>query len=160
MQRLTLILIGVGALILVVMFFTGDNQTRLEGEVTEVRTIANSDDSSIALVNFRIENITNRPFVGYQREVEMIDAEGRTRHGLLVQEFDLQQLFKYYAQQLGGMKDEPFSAQKTVEAGDERGFLIGARFETTEAELKARQDLIIRLTDGANRTSVIRESDE
>ena len=160
MQRLALILIGVGAVVLAVMFFTGDNQTRLEGRVTEVRTIANTDDSSIALINFRVENVTPHPFVGYQREIDMVDAEGTTHRGLLVQEFDLKQLFQYYAQQLGGMKDEPFTAQKSVEPGDARGFLIGARFETTEAELKGRKDLIIRLTDGANRTSVIHESEQ
>ena len=159
MQKLAIALIALGAVAVGVLFLTRGPQARLAGEITEVRTLEVEPEASVAFVNFRIENITAHPFVAYDRRLELIDAQGDRRIGTLVLAPDLQDLFKYFPE-LGGMKDEPLLHEGRFEPGERRGALMAARFEIPVASLEGRQQLKIRLVDGANRPTEILEHPE
>ena len=159
MQKLALALIAVGAVVVGLLFFTSSDQSRLEGEITEVRTLGMTDGASVALVNFEARNITQHPFVAYDRRLELVDGEGKSNVGKIVQGVDLKSLFEYYPD-LGGMKDEPFLHEGTIDAGKTHRGLIAARFEVSEDRLKGRQRLVLRLTDGANRPTELAEAVE
>ena len=159
MNRLLLVLVLVGVVAVGALFFTRGPQPRLEGQITEVRTLSVEPDASVVLVNFRAENITRNNFVANDRRLEVIDAQGQTHRGTTVNTIDLKDLFQYFPT-LGGMKDEPFGAQTEVPSGETVRGLIAARFEMSEEALKARQAMVIRVTDGVGRETVLRDPPE
>ena len=159
MQKLLLALVTVGVVALGALFLARGPQARLAGEITEVRTLEVEPEACVAFVNFRVENITQHPFIAHDRRLEVIDARGDRRLGRIVLGPDLQDLFKYFPE-IGGMKDEPLLYQGRVEPGEKRGALIAARFEIPVASLQARKQLRLRLVDGANRPTEILESPE
>lgn len=156
MQKLALALIVVGAATVAYLFLAGESP-RLEGGITEVRTLSVEPTASVAIVNFEAANVTNRPFVAYDRRLELVDADGRRIVGKIVQGPDLQLLFEYYSA-LGAMRDEPFLHEATIEAGETRRGLLAARFEVPEDALKSRSSFILRLSDGAAREVRLSES--
>jgi len=159
MQRLLVILLAVGAVALAALFFTSGPAPRLEGEITEVRTLSVEPEAAVALVNFRAENITRNNVVAYERDMEIIDAEGQTHRGTTVNTIDIQDLFEYFPQ-LGGMKDEPFGAKTEIPSGETVRGLVAARFEVSQETLDNRQALIIRVTDGVGRVTSLRDPPE
>ena len=159
MKKLLIALIAVGVVAVGFLFFSSGSQSRLEGEIVEVRTLEVQPTAAVALVNFEATNVTSRPFVAYDRRLELVDPDGKRLVGKIVQGVDLQDLFKYFPQ-LGAMKNEPFLHEGTIEGGETRRGLIAARFEVPEAQIQARDRLVLRLVDGANRPSELTESSE
>ena len=159
MKRLGLVLVLAGVAAVAALFFTRGSQPRLEGEITEVRTLSVEPEASVALVNFRAANITPNNFVANERRLEIVDAQGQTHRGTTVNTIDLKDLFNYFPA-LGGMKDEPFGAQTEIPSGETVRGLIAARFEVAEETLKQRQALLIRVTDGVGRETVLRDPPE
>ena len=159
MQRLTLVLVLVGAVAVGALIFTSGPQPRLEGAITEVRTLSVEPEAAVALVNFRAENITPNNFVANGRRLEIIDAQGQSHLGTTVNTVDLKDLFQYFPE-LGGMKDEPFGAQSEIPSGETVRGLIAARFEVSKGTLDARQALLIRVTDGVGRETILRDPPE
>jgi hypothetical protein len=159
MQRLTLVLVLAGLVAVGALFFTSGPQPRLEGAITEVRTLTVEPEAAVALVNFRAANITPNNFVAYERRLEIIDAKGETYRGTTVNTIDLKDLFQYFPE-LGGMKDEPFGAKTEIPSGETVRGLIAARFEVSKEALDSRQALLIRVTDGVGRETVLRDPPE
>ena len=159
MQRLLVILLAIGAIALGALFFTSGPQPRLEGEITEVRTLSVEPEAAVALVNFRAENITPNNFVAYERRLEIVDADGQTHRGTTVNTIDIKDLFDYFPQ-LGGMKDEPFGAKTEIPSGETVRGLVAARFEVSQEALDNRQALLIHVTDGVGRVTVLRDPPE
>lgn len=157
MRTLLLVLFGVGAALLAYNWTTSGEQPRLEGEITEVRTLAVEEEASVLLVNFQVENITNLPFVAHERWLEVVDAEGNQHQGRTVEGFHMKELFGYFSKELGGMKDAPMVFQTRIEAGDTHRALLGARFEMSKADLDARRAIIVRIVDGVRRETQIRQ---
>lgn len=156
MQKLAIALIAVGAAAVGYLFFAGDSQQRLDGAITLVRTLGVEENASVAFVNFEVRNPTNRPFTAYDRRLELVTEDERRIVGKIVQGPDLTDLFEYFPD-LGAMRDEPFLHEGTIEAGETRRGLLAARFEVPEDSLRQRTTLVLKLTDGAARTSEIRE---
>ncbi|MEZ5360878.1 MAG: hypothetical protein R2748_00705 [Bryobacterales bacterium] len=159
MKRLGMLLFLVGAVAVGALYFTSGPKPRLEGEITEVRTLTVEPEASVALVNFKAENITRNNFVANGRQLEIIDSAGQTHRGTTVNTVDLKDLFQYFPE-LGGMKDEPFGAQSEIPSGETVRGLIAARFEVSKEALDNRQALLIRVTDGAGRETVLRDPPE
>ena len=67
MQKLAIALLALGAVALAALYLTRGPQARLAAEITQVRTLAVSEEASVAFVNFRVENVTQHPFVAYDR---------------------------------------------------------------------------------------------
>lgn len=159
MQRLAAALLAVGVLALAWLLFRGGPPPRLEGRVTEVRTLEVEPEASVALVNFEAVNASRHLFVAYERRLEIVDAEGKVRRGQTTNKIDLPDLFRYFPE-LGGMRDEPFGAKTEIPAGATVRGLIGARFEISKAALDARQALVIRVVDGVGTETVLRDPPE
>ena len=159
MQRLAVALLAVGALALGWLFFRGGPPPRLEGTVVQVRTLEVEPTASVALVNFEAVNASRHLFVAYERKLEIVDAEGKVRRGRTMNAIDLPDLFRYFPE-LGGMRDEPFAAQTEIPAGATVRGLIGARFEIPQADLDARQALVIRVVDGVGNETLLRDPPE
>jgi len=157
MRKLLLVLLAVGIVAIAYNWATSGEQARLEGRITEVRTLAVEENASVLLVNFEVENITNLPFVAHERWLEVIDAQGDQFQGRTVNGVDVNDLFRYFAAELGGMKDEPFVAQTRIEAGEKHRGLLAARFEMSKEALDSRRAIILRIFDGVRRETQIRQ---
>ena len=141
------------------LFFTSGPQPRLEGEITEIRTLSVEPEAAVALVNFRAENVTPNNFVAHERRLELIDAKGQSHRGTTVNTIDVKDLFEYFPE-LGGMKDEPFGAKTEIPSGEMVRGLVAARFEVSKEALDNRQALLIHVTDGVGRVTVLRDPPE
>lgn len=160
MRKLLLVLLAAGVVAIAYNWTTSGEQARLEGRITEVRTLAVEEKASVLLVNFEAENITSLPFIAHERWLEVIDAQGDQFKGRTVNGVDVNDLFRYFPAELGGMKDAPFVAQTRIEAGEKHRGLLAARFEMSKADLDARRAIILRIFDGVRRETQIRQGDQ
>ena len=129
---------------------------RLDGEITEIRTLAMDAKSSVAIVNFEATNASNYDIFVRQREMAVVDANGILREGRILSVFDIQQLFQYFPA-LGGMKDEPLTDSRQLAPGEVMRGLAAARFEIPKHELDVRQEIIFRTLDVKHRPTEIRQ---
>ena len=146
-----------GALVVAgaIIYYNWDATPRLEGDVTQVRTLGMDAESSVAILNFVATNTSNYEISVSSREMEIVDAEGNLRQGKILSVFDVQQLFKYFPA-LGGMGDEPLTDNRRLAPGELVRGLSAARFEIPKHELDERQEIILRTLDIKHRPTVLR----
>lgn len=128
---------------------------RLDGRITEVRTLGMDDRSSVAIINFEASNASNYEISVTRREMAVVDENGTLLEGRILSVFDIQQLFQYFPA-LGGMKDEPLLDEQFLAPGERVRGLSAARFEIPKHELDVRQEIIFRTLDVKNRRTEIR----
>lgn len=129
---------------------------RLDGEITGVRTLGMDATSSVAIVNFQAENVSNYEISINRRELEVVDASGNRLQGRILSVFDIQQLFNYFPA-LGGMRDEPLVDDRYIAPGELLRGLAAARFEIPKHALDSRKDLVFRTVDNKNRRTALRQ---
>ena len=139
-----------------IYFYNEGATPTLDGEITEVRTLAMDEASSVAIVNFRGVNTSDRTIFIHQRELTMTDENGAAHIGLPVQVVDIKSLFQYFPI-LGGMKDEPLLPRTEIEPGAELRGLVAARFNLPKHELDARKSLVLKLYNDQKRYTELAE---
>ena len=158
LQRiLTFGLLGAALVAGAIYFYNEGATPTLAGEITEVRTLAMDEVSSVAVVNFAATNTSDRIVFIHQREVTMTDENGSAHIGLPVQVADIQNLFQYFPI-LGGMKDAPLLPRTEVEPGAELHGLVAARFDLPKHELDARQSLVVKFYNELGRSTELSET--
>jgi hypothetical protein len=153
---LTFGLLGAALVAGAIYFYNEGATPTLAGEITEVRTLAMDEASSVAVVNFRGMNTSDRIVFIHQREVTMIDESGAAHVGLPVQVADIQNLFQYFPI-LGGMKDSPLLPRTEIEPGAELRGLVAARFNLPKHELDARKSLVVKFYNEIGRSTELSE---
>jgi hypothetical protein len=154
---LTFGLLGAALVAGAIYFYNEGATPTLAGEITEVRTLAMDEASSVAIVNFAGTNTSNRIIIIHQREVTMTDESGALHVGLPVQVVDIQSLFEYFPS-LGGMKDAPLLPRTEVEPGAELRGLVAARFDLPKHELDARKSLVVKFYNEQGRSTELAET--
>ena len=140
-----------------IYFYNEGATPTLAGEITEVRTLAMDEASSVAVVNFAGTNTSDRIVFIHQREVSITDESGATHIGLPVQVSDIQNLFQYFPI-LGGMKDAPLLPRTEIEPGTELRGLVVARFNLPKHELDARKSLVLKFYNDQKRYTELSEA--
>ena len=137
-----------GAFVLAALFYFAayDQAARIDGAITEVRTLAMDQNASVAIVDFEGANTSNILFVVDDREIIVVDENGIPYEGSTISAFDLKQLFKFFTG-LGEMKNEPLLRSTKLAPGDRVQGVIAARFEISKDQIDARRELILRVTD-------------
>ena len=137
-----------GAFVLAAAFYflAYDRATRIDGTITNVRTLAMDENAAVAIVDFEGSNGSDILFVVDDREIVVVDENGIPHEGSTIGAFDLEQLFKYFTA-LGEMTNEPLLASAKLAPGDTVEGVIAARFEISKDEIDARRELILRVTD-------------
>ena len=100
MSKQLLIFVGIGIIAVGVAVFlavSGNEGSHLElkGKILKVRTGALGDGNSIAVLDFRVENTSNIPFVVGNVEVSLEKKNGEMLDGVTTSKSDLKQLFEY-----------------------------------------------------------------
>lgn len=154
---LTFGLLGAALVAGAIYFYNEGATPTLTGEITEVRTLAMDEVSSVAVVNFAAVNTSDRIVFIHQREVTVTGENGATYTGMPVQVADIQNLFEYFPI-LGGMKDEPLLPRTEIEPGGELHGLVAARFNLPKHELDARTSLVVKFYNELGRSTELSET--
>ncbi len=137
---------GSFALAALFYFFAYDQATRIDGTITNVRTLAMDQNASVAIVDFEGANTSEILFVVGDREIIVVDENGIPYEGSIISVFDLEQLFKYFTA-LGEMKNKPLVSSAKLAPGDTVRGVVAARFEISKDQIDARRELVLRVTD-------------
>jgi hypothetical protein len=118
----------------------------LSGTILKVRTLATDQDSSVALIDFRVTNLADFPWMVRSVSVSVIDADGYLVEGSTIADADAARLFDYYPL-LGQKYNGSLTYRSRIQPHETVDRMIGARFEVPEAQILGRKNLTIRVED-------------
>jgi len=116
------------------------------GRILKVRTLALDDNSSLAVVDFRVTNSADYAVVVREVVVTLDRPNGSGIDGTTVSESDAQRLFQYYP--ILGQKYNPsLIIRDRIKPHETLDRMIASRFEVPLAQLDARKSLKLRIVD-------------
>jgi hypothetical protein len=122
------------------------DRMELPGKILKVRTAPLDENSSIAVIDFRIANPSNVLFEVRTVTVEMDDTQGRSYLGQPVSEMDAKRLFE--ALPVLGQKFNPTLLMRDrLGSHGSADRMIAARFQAPMALLDARKRFIVRIEE-------------
>jgi hypothetical protein len=116
------------------------------GKILKVRTLSLDENSSVAVIDFRMVNSSDYGIVVREVAVTLEDTKGRTADGMVVSEMDAKRLFEYYPV-LGQKYNDTLIIRDRVGPRQAVDRMIAARFEMPLAQLDARKKLAVRVED-------------
>lgn len=118
-----------------ILYSNRGSHLELKGKIMKVRTGALSDADSIAVLDFRVENPSDVPFVVRQVEVTLVQKDGSSADGANVAKGDLKQLFRYN-RFLGDQYNDSLSIKDTVPPHTTVDRMVAARFDVKNQDLE------------------------
>ncbi len=116
------------------------------GKILKVRTLGLDENSSVAIVDFRVTNSSDYTVVVREVNVTMDAPNGSTIDGETVSETDARRLFQYYPI-LGQKYNDSLIIRDRIKPRSTIDRMIAARFEIPVARLDARKRLRLRVVD-------------
>ncbi len=138
--------VGAGLLVAAVYWIARGKTARVEGSITEVRTLGMDRNSAVAIVDFEFTNRSKALVMIGDRDLVVIDQDESVHEGYTLKTSDLRQLFRYFPA-LGQIKHEPVVDRTKIPSGESLRGMVGARFEIPKHELDLRREIIFRVTD-------------
>ena len=139
-------LVGAGLLVAAVYWIARGKTARVEGSITEVRTLGMDRNSSVAIVDFEFTNYSDALVMIGDRDLIVVDQDGIVHESYTLKTSDLRQLFRYFPA-LGQIKHEPVVDRTKIPSGESLRGMVAARFEIPKHELDLRREIIFRITD-------------
>lgn len=159
-SRTLLICAGIGLLVIGGLvggglFATRGTHLELEGSIRKTRVAALSPSRSVMVLDFRVTNPSDYPFVLKTAEVEVTMADGRKELGQFIPEVDAKTLFPALPALGDKLADsvatgEKIARKQTVER------MVAASFSLPESDLEDRKGVVLRLRDVDGPVSEIR----
>jgi len=118
----------------------------LAGEITNVRTLGMDEKSSVAIVDFKLTNRSQYPFVVGSTAMSLVDANGETHEGSMVsdgQTKDLFEAFPVMGKKLGG----GLAIREKIAPGETRTVTLAARFEIPKGDADTRKSIKVTVTE-------------
>lgn len=116
------------------------------GKILKVRSLALDENSSVAIVDFRVVNSADYAVVVREVVVTMDARDGSSVEGQTVSESDARRLFQYYPI-LGQKYNDSLIIRDRIAPHATLDRMIAARFELPVAKLDARKRLRLRVVD-------------
>jgi hypothetical protein len=139
---LAIIALGVGGIFLM----QRGNRIELPGKILKVRTAPLDEDSSIAVIDFRIANPSDILFEVRTVTVEMEDSQGKNYLGQSVSEMDAKRLFE--ALPVLGPKFNPTLLMRDrIGSHGSADRMIAARFQAPMALLDGRKRFVVHIEE-------------
>jgi hypothetical protein len=151
MQKNFLVAFGTGLAIIAlavggIFFMQRGSRIELPGKILKVRTAPLDDDSSIAVIDFRVANPSDVLFEVRTVTVEMEDNQGKSYLGQSVSEVDSKRLFE--ALPILGLKFNPTLLMRDrIGSHGSADRMIAARFQTPMALLDTRKRFVVRIEE-------------
>ena len=118
----------------------------LPGKVLKVRTAPLDEASAIAVLDFRVSNPADYPFVIRKVTVALDDAAGNEAEGQTVSEVDARQLFQVIPL-LGQKYNDTLLMRDSIPPHASWDRMVAARFEVPESTIAARKRLVVRIEE-------------
>ena len=139
-------LVGAGLLVAAVYWIARGKTARVEGSITEVRTLGMDRNSAVAIVDFEFTNYSEALVMIGDRDLIVVDQDGSVHESYTLKTSDLRQLFRYFPA-LGQIKHEPVVDRTKIPSGESLRGMVAARFEIPKHELDLRREIIFRIID-------------
>jgi hypothetical protein len=137
----------VGGLIFTMLTATQGAHLRLEGKILKVRVLAlPGSAASIAIVDFRVTNPSNVPFVVNSVILHLEPATGEAADGTTISKNDIENIFRYQ-KLLGPKYNDTLSLQDRIAPHRTADLMAGARFEVPESAVNSRKSIRVRIED-------------
>lgn len=121
-------------------------QVRLEVASLKTRTVATDENSSILILELRIKNPAQVPFVVRQMRMGVTPRGGEVVAGKVVAELDLDRVLDYY-KHLGPRFNPTLKARERLGGGAVIDRSAAASFPISEAALTAREGVVVEIED-------------
>jgi hypothetical protein len=128
----------------------------LTGSILKVRTLATDENSSVALIDFRLTNLADYQWMVRSVAVSVIDGQGYLVEGSTIADSDAARLFDYYPL-LGQKYNDSLTIRSRIPPGQTVDRMIGVRFEIPEAQVLSRKNLKIQVEEVDRGASEIEE---
>ena len=151
-MRIRLLIYVLGGLVLVAaavawMFYIQRGaHMELEGAILKVRTLATDENSSVAIIDFRVTNVADYVWMVRSVSVSLTEGQGYLVEGSTISDVDAARLFDYYPL-LGQKYNNSLIPRMRIQPHQTLDRMIGVRFEVPEAQLQARKALTIRVEE-------------
>jgi hypothetical protein len=151
MSKQLLIFFGIGVVAVGVAVFLAvsgneGSHLHLQGKILKVRTGALGDGNSIAVLDFRVENPSDIPFVVGNVEVSLEKKNGEMVDGVTTSKSDLKQLFEYN-RFLGDRYNDGLGLKDTIAPHSMVDRMVAAHFEVSNQTLDAAKAVHLSLHD-------------
>jgi hypothetical protein len=150
-----MVLLGVGVAIVaaglgVMLIGTKGAHLDLDGKILKVRVLPLSDRASLVVVDFRVSNPADLPFVVKSASIILDTGAGEVPEGRPISKDDLDNVFKY-EKLLGPAFNDALIVRDKIAPKATIDRMTAARFEISEAAIAARKSLKLRIDelDGA-----------
>jgi hypothetical protein len=146
-----LIFFGIGVVavaIAVVVIWTANKGAHLQlvGKIIKVRTGALGEGNSIAVMDFRVENPSDKPFVVRDVAISLEQKNGEMLDGVTVSKSDLKRLFQYN-RFLGDQYNDGLGLQDSIAPHSTVDRMVAAHFEVSNDDLEKAKAVHLSIQD-------------
>jgi hypothetical protein len=148
-QFVVFLLIGlaiVGAGLGFLLIGTKGNHLELKGTILKVRILPLSPTASLAVVDFRVSDPSDVPFVIKSASLTLEPATGETLDGMMVSKPDVENVFKYNPI-LGPKFNDVLGMRDRIDPHQRLDRMVGARFEIPESQAEERKAIHLHLEE-------------
>jgi hypothetical protein len=151
MSKQFLIFFGVGVVVIAVsvwgiLYSHRGAHLELKGQILKIRTGALSDQDSIAVLDLRVENISDVPFVVRIVEVTVDKQDGSTAESAIISKMDLHQLFQFN-RFLGDQYNDSLSLKDKIAPHQTLDRMVAARFDIPNKVLESAKTIHLSIQD-------------
>ena len=151
MQKTFLAAFGIGLAIIAlavggIFVMQRGDRIELPGKILKVRTAELDQDSSIAVIDFRITNPSDVQFEVRTVTVEMEDNQGKSYQGQSVSDMDATRLFEGLPV-LGQKYNKTLLMRERLGSRGSADRMIAARFQAPLAMIDGRKRFIVRIEE-------------
>jgi hypothetical protein len=116
------------------------------GKILKVRTLPADENSSIAVIDFRVENAADYGVLVREVTVTLEEPSGKTDEGSPIAQMDAERLFQYYPV-LGQKYNDTLKTRDRIKPHETMDRMIAVRFEIPQAQVDARKGLKLHIQD-------------
>lgn len=139
-------LVAMASLVFWIFSSTKGNHLQLEGKILKVRTGALTETDSIAVLDFRVRNPSDIPFVVRIVKVTLEKADGEKVEGNLVSKSNMSQLFEFN-RFLGSPYNEALSLRDKVPPHEQVDRMAAAQFQVPQQDLESGKAIHLYMQD-------------
>jgi len=136
----------VGAALGFLLIGTKGNHLELKGTILKVRVMPLSPVASLVIVDFRVSNPSDVPFVMKDASLTLEPAAGAMLDGMGVAKPDIENVFKYNPI-LGPKFNDVLGIKDKIAPHQRLDRMVGARFEITDAQAEDRKAIHLHIED-------------
>jgi len=151
MDKRFLMFFGLGIVIIAIAVFSVLTSNKgshlvLQGKILKVRSGALDANNSIAVLDFRLQNPSDVPFVVQDVKVTLEKNDGQDSEGANIAKSDLPQLFRYN-RFLGEQYNDGLTLKDTIPPHGMLDRMVAVRFEVSRTQLESAKAVRLHIDD-------------